>query len=383
MIPFLNLHATYAASKQTIDAAVLRVAASGRYLLGPELAAFESEFARFCGARQAVGVANGLDALRLALMALGVGPGDEVIVPSNTYIATWLAVSQCGAHVVPVEPLADTYNIDPGRIDAAITARTKVILPVHLYGQPADMDPIRALAARRGLKVLDDCAQAHAARYKGRRLGALADLSAWSFYPGKNLGAFGDAGAVTADDTALAQHVRLLGNYGSRVKYHNEMKGLNSRLDEIQAAVLRVKLEAPGGVDPTQAGGRGALSRRHEGPAPGDCLTCPTFAEPAWHLFVVRHADRDALQRRLTERGIETLIHYPVAPHLQPAYEELGISEGAAADLGGDARRGPQPADLAGNGARPKSRRSWTRYAAVRDSRRRPGASRPLLRSER
>jgi len=327
MIPFLNLRATYGARSRGIDEALLRVGASGRYLLGPELAAFESEFAGSCGARQAVGVANGLDALRLSLMALGVGAGDEVIVPSNTYIATWLAVSQCGASVVPVEPLADTYNIDPARIESAITPRTKVILPVHLYGQPADMDPINALAARHGLKVLDDCAQAHAARYKGRPLGALADLSAWSFYPGKNLGAFGDAGAVTGNDAELAEHVRLLGNYGSRVKYHNEMKGLNSRLDEIQAAVLRVKLA---GLEESTERRRAIAARYLDGMQglPLGLPHVPDFAKPAWHLFVVRHADRDALQKRLAERGIETLIHYPVAPHLQPAYEELGLRKG-------------------------------------------------------
>lgn len=327
MIPFLNLRATYGARRCAIDDALLRVGASGKYLLGPELSAFESEFAGSCRARQAVGVANGLDALRLALMALSVGQGDEVIVPSNTYIATWLAVSQCGASVVPVEPLADTYNIDPARIEAAMTTRTKVVLPVHLYGQPADMDPINALAARHGVKVLDDCAQAHAARYKGRPLGALADLSAWSFYPGKNLGAFGDAGAVTGNDPELAEHVRLLGNYGSRVKYHNEIKGLNSRLDEIQAAVLRVKLER---LEESTERRRAIAARYLDGMKglPLGLPHVPAFAEPAWHLFVVRHADRDALQRRLTDRGIETLIHYPVPPHLQPAYEELGIRKG-------------------------------------------------------
>lgn len=327
MIPFLNLRATYGVRSRAIDAALLRVAQSGRYLLGPELAAFESEFASFCGARQGVGVANGLDALRLSLSALGVGPGDDVIVPSNTYIATWLAVSQCGASVVPVEPLPDTYNIDPARVEAAITPRTKAILPVHLYGQPADMDPILALAARHGLKVLDDCAQAHGARYKGRRLGALADLSAWSFYPGKNLGAFGDAGAVTGNDPELAGHVRLLGNYGSRVKYHNEVKGLNSRLDEIQAAVLRVKLE--GLQESTER--RRAIAKRYLEGMEGLPLGLPyvaPFAESAWHLFVVRHSDREGLQTRLKDRGVETLIHYPVAPHLQPAYEELGLRKG-------------------------------------------------------
>lgn len=327
MIPFLDLGQTYQASRTAIDAALMRVAASGWYLMGEELAAFEADYARFCRARHCVGLANGLDALHLGLRALGVSEGDEVIVPSNTYIATWLAVSQCGARVVPVEPVATTFNIDPVRVEAAITARTKVILPVHLYGQPADMDPINALAHRHGLKVLDDCAQAHAALYKGRPVGSLADLSAWSFYPGKNLGAFGDAGAVTSDDAALAERVRVLGNYGSRVKYHNEVKGFNSRLDELQAAVLGAKLA--GLQHATEC--RRSIAARYLAGMQGLPLLLPqvpSFIQPAWHLFVVRHPDRNGLQKRLAERGISTLIHYPVAPHLQPAYAELGWKQG-------------------------------------------------------
>jgi dTDP-4-amino-4,6-dideoxygalactose transaminase len=327
MIPFLDLRSAYEASRPGIDAALARVAGSGRYLHGRELAAFEADYARLCGARHCVGVANGLDALHLGLRALGVGPGDEVIVPSNTYIATWLAVSQCGARVVPVEPIAATYNIDPMRLEAAITPRTRVVVPVHLYGQPADMDPIGALARRHGLRILDDCAQAHGARYNGRPVGSLADLSTWSFYPGKNLGAFGDAGAVTGDDDALLEQVRMLGNYGSKVKYHNEVKGFNSRLDEIQAAVLGAKLR--GLRDATEL--RRSIAARYLAGMQGLPLilpTVPAFAEPVWHLFVVRHADRDSFQKRLAERGVETLIHYPVPPHLQPAYVELGWQRG-------------------------------------------------------
>jgi dTDP-4-amino-4,6-dideoxygalactose transaminase len=327
MVPFLDLRSVYEGSRQEIDDALLRVAASGSYLLGNELAAFEQEFASSCGAHHCVGLANGLDALRLGLLALGVGAGDEVIVPSNTYIATWLAVSQCGATVVPVEPVESTYNIDADRIAAALTKRTKAIVPVHLYGQPADMDPIVALAQSRDLRVLDDCAQAHAARYKGRPIGSLADLSAWSFYPGKNLGAFGDAGAVTGDDAELVAKVRVLGNYGSRRKYHNEVKGFNSRLDELQAAVLRAKLsQLEKSTDKRREIAGKYLAAMKDLP-----LRLPevaAFAEPAWHLFVVRHRDRDGLQRRLSERGIGTLIHYPVPPHLQPAYAELGWTAG-------------------------------------------------------
>ncbi len=241
-VPFLDLRGAYLELQQEIDEAVARVLDSGWYILGPEVEAFESEFANFCGAKHAVGVADGLDALHLALRAMDVGPGDEVIVPSNTYIATWLAVSQCGAIPVPVEPVEATYNIDPALIEAAITSRTKVVLPVHLYGQPADLDPIISIAKRNGLRVLEDAAQAHGARYKGQRIGAHGDAVAWSFYPGKNLGALGDGGAVTTSDAEVADRIRVLRNYGSSVKYVNEVKGYNSRLDPIQAAVLRVKL---------------------------------------------------------------------------------------------------------------------------------------------
>ena len=326
-IPFLDLKAIYRASKSNIDAALLRVAESGWYLLGKELTDFELTYAAYCDTKYCAGVANGLDALHLALLALGVGPGDEVIVPSNTYIATWLAVSQCGARPVPVEPLAATYNIDPSRIESAITPRTKVILPVHLYGQPADMDAIREIAIRHDLTVLDDCAQAHAAVYKGRKVGSLADISAWSFYPGKNLGALGDGGAVTTGDSTLYDKVRVLRNYGSRVKYVNEIQGFNSRLDDIQAAVLAAKLAY---LDTATAQRRTIAKRYLDGLAglPLVLPSVPDWAEPAWHLFVVRHADRDGLQTQLAERGIGTLIHYPIPPHLQAAYAELGYAQG-------------------------------------------------------
>ena len=327
-VPFLDLHAAYLELKPEIDAAIARVLDSGWYILGPEVEAFEAEYAAYCEAEHAIGVANGLDALHLALLAMGVGPGDEVIVPSNTYIATWLAVSQCGATPVPVEPVEATYNIDPARIEAAITPATRVILPVHLYGQPADLDPILAIARKHGLRVLEDAAQAHGARYKGRRIGAHGDAVAWSFYPGKNLGALGDGGAVTTNDPELADRIRVLRNYGSRVKYVNEVKGFNSRLDPIQAAVLRVKLRV---LDEWNARRRAIAHRYLEGLAGSGLVLpqVPEWAEPVWHLFVVRHPERDALAKRLAEAGVGTLIHYPVPPHLQAAYAEMGFGVGA------------------------------------------------------
>ena len=274
-----------------------------------------------------MGVANGLDALHLALLALGVGAGDEVIVPSNTYIATWLAVSQCGATPIPVEPDAETYNIDPARIEAAITSRTKVILPVHLYGQPADMDPILAIARKHGLKVLEDGAQAHGARYKGKKIGAHGDVVAWSFYPGKNLGAFGDGGAITTDDAEIAERIRVLRNYGSRVKYINDVKGFNSRLDPLQAAALRVKLTK---LDEWNKR-RTVIAHRYQTQLADAGMTLPfvpDWAEPAWHLYVVQSPQRDDLLQKLGKAGIGTLIHYPIPPHLQQAYASAGYVKG-------------------------------------------------------
>lgn len=319
-VPFLDLHAAYLELKPEIDAAIARVLDSGWYILGPEVDAFEEEWAAYCGASHAVGVGNGLDALTLALRALEIGPGDEVIVPSNTYIATWLAVSAVGATPVPVEPNPYTYNIDPALIPAAITPRTKALLPVHLYGQPADLDPILAIARTHNLAVVEDAAQAHGARYKGRRIGAHGDVVCWSFYPGKNLGALGDAGAITTNRADLADRIRTLRNYGSKEKYVNEVKGVNSRLDPLQAAVLRVKLK----VLDDWADRRCRIANLYtEGLAADSELTLPhvpDWADPVWHLYVIRTAIRGALQARLTEAGIGTLIHYPIPPHRQEAF---------------------------------------------------------------
>jgi dTDP-4-amino-4,6-dideoxygalactose transaminase len=258
---------------------------------------------------------------------MGVGDGDEVIVPSNTYIATWLAVSHVGAVPVPVEP-DSSYNIDPAKIEAAITLRTKVILPVHLYGQPADMQAIIAMARRHGLLVLEDGAQAHGARYQGTRLGAHGDAVAWSFYPGKNLGALGDGGAVTTSNPQIADRLRVLRNYGSRVKYHNEVIGFNSRLDELQAAILAARLAR---LDAENAH-RGRIAAIYSEGLRGTSLILPEVvagADPVWHLYVVRNERRDQLAAVLNDQGIGTMIHYPVPPHLQPAYEALGHREGA------------------------------------------------------
>lgn len=327
-VPFLDLQAAYFELKGEIDGAIKRVLESGWYILGEEVDAFEHEYAAYCEVKHCVGVANGLDALHLALLALGVGPGDEVIVPSNTYIATWLAVSQCGATPVPVEPDEATYNLNPTLIEAAITPRTKVILPVHLYGQPADMDLILEIARKHGLKVLEDGAQAHGARYKGTRLGAHGDAVAWSFYPGKNLGAYGDGGAITTDYPEIADRIRVLRNYGSRVKYVNDVRGFNSRLDPLQAAVLCVKLQY---LDRCNEARRDIATRYLSGLADVGLIVpfVPDWAEPVWHLFVVRSGERDQLQHRLKQMGIGTLIHYPIPPHLQGAYADLGLGKGA------------------------------------------------------
>ena len=325
-VPFLDLHAAYLELKPEINSAISRVLDSGWYILGPEVESFEAEWATYCEAEHAVGVANGLDALHLALLAMGVGPGDEVIVPSNTYIATWLAVSQCGATPVPVEPLEATYNIDPSLIEAAITPRTKAILPVHLYGQPADLDPILVLARKHGLRVLEDAAQAHGARYKGKRIGAHGDVVAWSFYPGKNLGALGDGGAITTNDPEIADRIRVLRNYGSRVKYVNEVKGFNSRLDPIQAAVLRVKI---GYLDEWNIR-RKQLAMEYLRGLKGSNVGLPhvpDWADPVWHLFVVTHSQRNALQNHLKQVGIDSLIHYPIPPYKQKAYAKQLLSQ--------------------------------------------------------
>lgn len=327
-IPFLDLKAAQQDLSSELEQSFDRTLNSGWYILGNEVKQFEQEFAEYCEAEHCVGVGNGLEALHMILRAYGIGEGDEVIVPSNTYIATWLAVNYAGAAPVPVEPDESTYNIDPIRIKAAITPQTKAIIVVHLYGQPADMDAINAIAKKHNLKVIEDAAQAHGARYKGKRVGSLGDAAGFSFYPGKNLGALGDGGAVTTNDADLADKVRVLCNYGSRVKYHNEVKGFNSRLDELQAAFLREKLKQLDEWNERRA----KVAKRYL-----DCLAgkslglpfIPDWCSPAWHLFVIRHPRRDQLQRTLGDAGIGTLVHYPIPPHLQVAYKADGWTKGS------------------------------------------------------
>lgn len=325
-IPFLDLRASYFEIKDEIDVAIEGSLRSGSYIGGGEVEAFEREFAQYVSSKFCVSVGNGLDALRLALIAFGVGPGDEVIVPSNTFIATWLAVSHVGAIPIPVEPILETYNIDPDKIQAAITKKTKAIIPVHLYGQPADMDRICEIAKENGLKVLEDAAQAQGAIYKGRPIGSHGDAVAWSFYPGKNLGAFGDGGAVTSNNKEITKKISLLKNYGSREKYIHELKGYNSRLDPMQAAVLRVKLRH-----------LNAWNKRRKFIASNyhtylkvsgiEMPYAPDNVKPAWHLFVVRSQQRNALQDKLMAAGIGVQIHYPLAPHQQMAYRELNFRD--------------------------------------------------------
>ncbi len=328
MIPFLDLRAPYLELQEGLDEAYQRVMNSGWFILGEEVAAFEREFAAYCGARHCVGVGNGLEALHLILRAIGVSQGDEVIVPANTYIASWLAVMYAGAVPVPVEPDEDTYTIDPDRISRAVTARTKAIMAVHLYGLPSDMARINSVAESYGLRVIEDAAQSHGSRYRGTRPGPLSSGAGYSFYPGKNLGAFGDAGAVVTDDDEVAERVRVLRNYGSRVKYHNETVGFNSRLDEIQAAFLRVKLRVLDSWNER----RSTLASAYLDELRGTSFRLPAvpeWAEHTWHLFVIRSTNREELQRYLSAEGIATMIHYPIPPHLQPACHALGFGEGS------------------------------------------------------
>ena len=321
-VPFLDVGAASRELEGELSAAWRRVLDGGWYVLGPELEAFEDEFARYVGCPYGVGVASGLDALRLALLALGAGPGDEVLVPGNTFIATWLAVSEVGATPVPVEPDEATFNISVDAAERAVTSRTVGIVPVHLYGHPAEMDGIMGVARRHGLFVLEDAAQAHGARYRGAPVGGMGDVAAWSFYPTKNLGALGDGGAVTTNDEETARRVRRLRNYGSEVKYHHDVKGQNSRLDELQAALLRVKLAH---LDDWNERRRAVADRYLTGLS-GTDLVLPrprAWCQPVWHLFVVRSAQRDRLQSSLARHGVEALVHYPVPPHAQPAYSDL------------------------------------------------------------
>lgn len=328
-VQFLDLKASYLELKEELDEAYQRVMESGQYIMGQECRAFEEEMARYCGVSDCVGVGNGLDALHLILRGFGIGLGDEVIVPANTYIATWLAVSYVGGIPVPVEPDERTFNIDPNKLEDSLTPKTKAIISVHLYGQPSDIDPIKEVANSHGLKVIEDAAQAHGATYKGAMVGALGDAAGFSFYPSKNLGAFGDGGAVTTSDHALAERIRLIRNYGSKIKYENEVKGINSRLDELQAAILRVKLAR---LDDWNERRRKVANRYLNGLKDLPDLLLPSvpgWAEPVWHQFVVQHTRRDALQQHLAEHGVATMIHYPIPPHLSEAYSNLGLKRGS------------------------------------------------------
>lgn len=322
-IPFLDIKSPYLELKNELDEAYRRVMESGWFILGSEVEAFEQEFALYCNAKHCIGVGNGLEALHLILRALGIGPGDEVIVPANTYIATWLAVSYAGATPVPVEPNEQTYNINPQVLESAITDHTKAIMPVHLYGQPADMDSINEIANRYNLKVIEDAAQAHGASYKGKRVGGLGDAAGFSFYPGKNLGAYGDGGAVVTNDDEVASMVKMLRNYGSQKKYFNELKGFNSRLDEIQAAFLRVKLKKLDEWNERRCNIAAFYFNTLKDVKGLILPSVPEWANPAWHLFVVRHKKRNSLQKKLSEVGIGTLVHYPIPPHLSEAYTDL------------------------------------------------------------
>ncbi len=325
-VDFLNVKGTYPELKQAIDAAVAGVLCSGKYLLGENVAAFESEFAAYCGVKHCVGVNSGLDALHLLLRACGIGRGDEVIVPAFTFIASWLAVSHTGAQPVPVDVSERTFNVEPARIAEAVTERTRAIMAVHLFGQPAEMAEIHRIARRHDLLVIEDAAQAHGAISHGRRVGVLGDAAAFSFYPGKNLGAVGDGGAITTDNAEIAGKIRALANYGSVTKYHHPIKGWNSRLDEIQAAILRVKLPHLDNWNSRRA----EVARSYLTGIKNEWISLPGVpegTEPVWHLFVVRSRHRGELQAHLKKKGIESLIHYPLNPFEQEAYGEFTTSQ--------------------------------------------------------
>lgn len=326
-IPFNKLAPLYERHRAEYDEAALRVLASGWYILGQEVEVFEQAFASFVGASYCVGVNSGLDALILALRALGIGPGDEVIVQANTYIATVLAISENGAEPVFVEP--DMFHgIDPARIEEAITDRTKAIMPVHLYGQPCDMEALAAISEKRQIPLVEDCAQSHGASFQRRTTGSFGALGCFSFFPTKNLGAFGDAGAIVTDDRALAEKLRMLRNYGSRKKYYNEVCGVNSRLDELQAALLQVRLSHLEEILQERA----TIAEYYLNHITNDAIILPktrSDVRHVWHLFVVETEWRDALQRHLEKKGIQTQIHYPLPPHLSQAYAHLGLREGS------------------------------------------------------
>lgn len=326
-VPFVSFKPLEKELDSQLRAAFDRVFERSWYIEGQEDAAFEKAFAQFCHTDYCVGVGNGLDALMLVLRALEIGPGDEVIVPSNTYIATALAVTYVGATPILVEPDIRTYNIDPANIEKHITAKTKAIMPVHLYGQPCDMDPIMAIAKKHGLYVIEDCAQAHGATYKGKIIGSFGDAAGFSFYPGKNLGALGDAGAVTTNSEAIAKKVRALGNYGSDYKYHHIYKGCNSRLDELQAAFLAAKLPLIEKVNEN----RRQTANKYLAGIRNDLVELPYVREdavPVWHVFAVRSKERDRLAAFLQEKGLGINKHYPIAIHLQECYKDLGLKAG-------------------------------------------------------
>ena len=320
-IPFLNLSAAYNELENELETAILRVSRSGRFILGEELCLFENEFSAYLGVNYCAGVGNGLDAIKIALLAVGVRPGDEVIVPAHTFIATWLAVSEIGAKPVPVEPNSRTFNIDPKLISKAITSKTKAILPVHLYGQPAELGSILNIASQYNLKVVEDAAQAQGSSYNGVKIGSHSDAVAWSFYPGKNLGALGDGGAVSTNSIEVSESIRKIRNYGSSVKYKHEILGINSRLDEIQAAVLRVKLKYLTSWNKRRA----YIADYYQSNINTNDVELPNVIDgviPAWHLYVIKLARRNELLDFLKNNNCESIIHYPTPPHLQNCYKE-------------------------------------------------------------
>lgn len=326
-VPFLDLRASYLELQSEIDQAVLASLRSGWYIGGEEVEQFEAAFATYTESAHCASVGNGLDALVLSLRAVGIGPGDEVLVPAHTFIATWLAVTAVGAVPVPVDQEVGQFLMSPERLESAITPRCRAVVPVHLYGMPADLDAILQIARARDMYVIEDAAQAHGARYRGRRIGGHGHAVAWSFYPGKNLGAFGDAGAVTTDDPDIASNVRMLRNYGSQKKYVNQLLGTNSRLDPIQAAVLQVKLRY---LDEWNERRRHIAQSYLQGMADNNLRLpqAPDWAEPVWHLFVVQSEQRTGLQEHLHDSGVGSLIHYPVPPHLQLCYSDMGFGIG-------------------------------------------------------
>lgn len=327
-VPFIDLNIQYQMIQGEIDPAIAGVLSRSDFVLGQAVTDFETAFANYCEADYAVGVDSGFSALELILRAYEIGPGDEVITAANTFIATALSIATCGAKPVLIDITADHFNIDPALLEAAITPATRAIIPVHLYGQPADMDPILAIARQHGLRVIEDACQAHGARYKGRRVGSLGDAAAFSFYPSKNLGAFGDGGMVVTSDISLADRLRLLRNLGQQAKYHHQIKGYNHRLDTLQAAILSTKLLH---LDEWN-GARGRSAALYDRLLVGLPLFAPqtaAWAEHVFHLYVIRVPEREALQAHLKNAGIATGLHYPVPIHLQPAFQELGYRQGA------------------------------------------------------